>query len=961
MRAVCDGCGHAQPPDWKAGDLCSFCGKAVRRDVRCFWCVKWVPAAKFCRSCGAVIVEERLFGAARMLKDAGTDRFTIPKQLVEFDADQIENFSRIYQRHAIAVARHVDEVRFLEGFLRGKSWSTALEDQLIPQLPWPEAVLARMTAAPLPPGDDLRVVMGIEVATPFADTRALAWLARLRLGDWKAHDQVAGVFRGGDPAMRAEAALILSGWRVRERFGHARDLARELIAELQARVAGSATDPASDPETKLAASVGLALLGLVDQDLVRAALASTNRELAFGAALALGDLDRLRAGLAGDDLERIAAGNALIELGVIAPVAEPIRSSPLEVQRELVETLVRRKESAPELGETLLGIVESTTDDTLRERAARILCRGLRPEWAPRIARAARSSGNERSILQSMLSEQAALPADALIDIVAHMVENGLFTTNQYGLMETASRGAIPDGFVPARFAGADPPTRAALLRYAEKQLEARGDEALHRFVMSVVFGPFTAETRAAAWWVLHRWYQHQGDRRGEGPFRFTVACVCRFFGSVADFLPRLAALIGDHATMKEVGIFEFMATFLGSVDDEAIVAIQAEERGADELVAVLLAAAAGDYWPYTIESMITLVSRIGAHPRWRERVIAGLEAIGKHGNHHYDLALRRLRLSIHGIPEESRWDALPGDFVASRFASVDDVGRGELLKLAEHQLIHAPGGVPDQGLLRFLLATALRPGDPGIRLEALHIHQERAPRGSGQFALDPRAVEHAFGGFAGFVALLPAVLDDASMLSDRVAARFLNELLADPTPANAKSLTKALEQIGDPGIALVRGAISLVASKRSVHDDDRLRRAALRWLAKMGAHPTWRDEVVAALADILADPTFDLSVEGGYALRDIRATIPVPPPSPPPRSGTGIGTGASGTSDAPATPGTSDGYAEKYQVAQRLGRELQEAMALLMAGPASVEEKMREGTRLSEEFQARVKELYGA
>src|SRR5436189_5772683 len=114
MRALCEGCGKPQPPDWKAGDLCSYCGKAVRHDVRCYWCAKWVPAAKFCRSCGAVVVDEKLYGAARMLKDAGTDRFTIPKQLQDFDPDQIENFSRIYQRHAIAVARHVDDLRFLE-------------------------------------------------------------------------------------------------------------------------------------------------------------------------------------------------------------------------------------------------------------------------------------------------------------------------------------------------------------------------------------------------------------------------------------------------------------------------------------------------------------------------------------------------------------------------------------------------------------------------------------------------------------------------------------------------------------------------------------------------------------------------------------------------------------------------------------------------------------------------------
>ena len=45
MRALCEGCGKHQAPDWKAGDLCSYCGQAVRHDVRCYWCAKWVPAA----------------------------------------------------------------------------------------------------------------------------------------------------------------------------------------------------------------------------------------------------------------------------------------------------------------------------------------------------------------------------------------------------------------------------------------------------------------------------------------------------------------------------------------------------------------------------------------------------------------------------------------------------------------------------------------------------------------------------------------------------------------------------------------------------------------------------------------------------------------------------------------------------------------------------------------------------
>src|SRR6185295_8830437 len=274
-----------QPPDWKAGDLCSFCGKAVRHDVRCYWCAKWVPAAKFCRSCGAAVVEEKLYGAARMLKDAGTDRFTIPKQLKEFDADQIENFSRIYQRHAIAVARHVDEVRFLERFLRQKHWSGALDDQLVPQLPWSEEMLGRMSEPAPRPGSDLETVKAIQESTPFEVTRTLCKLVRLRLQDWEIHREACSEFHHGDPAIKAEAALALTGWRVWSSCGIPRELSPPLTEELQ------------KPAFKVEAAVGLGALGREEKDLLREALASTDLETAFGAALVVGDLDRLQAGL----------------------------------------------------------------------------------------------------------------------------------------------------------------------------------------------------------------------------------------------------------------------------------------------------------------------------------------------------------------------------------------------------------------------------------------------------------------------------------------------------------------------------------------------------------------------------------------------------------------------------------------------------------------------------------------
>jgi hypothetical protein len=48
-----------------------------------------------------------------------------------------------------------------------------------------------------------------------------------------------------------------------------------------------------------------------------------------------------------------------------------------------------------------------------------------------------------------------------------------------------------------------------------------------------------------------------------------------------------------------------------------------------------------------------------------------------------------------------------------------------------------------------------------------------------------------------------------------------------------------------------------------------------------------------------------------------------------------------------------------KQRIAEQMGKDLQAAIMTLMAGPASPEEKMREATRMSEEFQAKIKQLY--
>src|SRR6185436_7852155 len=196
---------------------------------------------------------------------------------------------------------------------------------------------------------------------------------------------------------------------------------------------------------------------------------------------------------------------------------------------------------------------------------------------------------------------------------------------------------------------------------------------------MNVVFGSHPAKTRAAAWWVLHRWYRSKGEHRGEGPFKLEKGVIASFFGSVGAFVPKLAAVLRDHGTLKEVGYYEMVAHLLNSADDATVAAIQAEESAAQDLIQALIEAMRGDYWPNTIEAMIKLLSQVGGHPRWRDRAYDALLSLNKKGNYSYDKALRRMELSAYGIPEELEWKNLPFEFVPPRFRETAPAGQLEL------------------------------------------------------------------------------------------------------------------------------------------------------------------------------------------------------------------------------------------------------------------------------------------
>jgi hypothetical protein len=530
MSAICDSCSRPQPADWRGGDHCIWCGEAVRREVRCFWCANWTPAVKFCRTCGAATVSPTVYGAARMLKDAGCDRFTIPRQLTELDPEQIENFTRIYQEHAAIAAHHVEQLQFLEQHLEQQHWSAALDEVLAAQLPWPLDRLATMRAAArqVPPqASELEKTCAIGRVSPFSITRSLAEIARLALADWTALDGVMSLVGNSDEAMSTEAVLAASHWRVL--YGPGLPSRRREVIDRLRRC------PLRDK-----AAIRLALLGEATGEPLPAG--------DFATALVNNDVDFLgaAANAPGDDLRRFAAAQKLIALGHLAPIAGTLQSLSEDQQGELLAQLERRRKPAPELRAALFDVARDTGSSRVRQYACYVLCYGCPPEEALRIARAARG---EARVYQALL-QKAGLPPSALEEFGEFLLEAGAFSMNQYGMNDVAKQGRMPADFVQRHWPDADVDARVELCKCAEAQLGEYGDDALHRFLVDVAFTPAMAQTdvkvAGQAWCGLHRWYDSFGFPRRR-PVKVSAQSIEKFFGSPREFLIRLATLLMER------------------------------------------------------------------------------------------------------------------------------------------------------------------------------------------------------------------------------------------------------------------------------------------------------------------------------------------------------------------------------------------------------------------------------
>ena len=201
----------------------------MRTEVCCAWCVQWTPRGRFCRECGSELIDAERYAAARMLKRAGVDQFTLATRVRELDPEQAEHFKRIYDTHYALVLRAVDEVHACEAFLVQKHHGRELQDRLIAELPFTEERLKTLkNAFPNPMSPDGADLVAMAKHSIHDSTANLAAMALIRGGQWldldhslqaELSEQVQSCLHHENESLALEAGFIFAHWYFREPFG----------------------------------------------------------------------------------------------------------------------------------------------------------------------------------------------------------------------------------------------------------------------------------------------------------------------------------------------------------------------------------------------------------------------------------------------------------------------------------------------------------------------------------------------------------------------------------------------------------------------------------------------------------------------------------------------------------------------------------------------------------------------
>ncbi|MEW6744636.1 MAG: hypothetical protein AB1486_17920 [Planctomycetota bacterium] len=591
-RELCEQCGEKQPPEWKAGDLCVACGGSVRREIRCAWCTGWTPAASYCRSCGCEIIGETEYGAARMLKEAGVDRFSMAERIRGLDADRLRDLERAYEAQLALAMRHVEQAEFCETYLLQRGYASRVEDELVASLPMSKSAFAELESGPRPPCKDRpELLPEIAAGSPIRLVRALASIALLRCGriDRGVLAQVQVALQGEDSQLATEAACGLGHWRVRAHHGmlwkhensqrpHGISMGagidRKLLAERARSVPG--TSPLAP---WAAAAVALAYFdrfgALPDPARMRSAdeaddpnaplwdelrghlrngLDRSCPDLRFTCALSLGECDIIAQALdSRDESQRWLARRFLAKHNspaVIGCLREGSEEQRLEILDDLSTPL------PASLVEPVLQVAEQHGPN-VRRAALALLRATLSAETVHRLLRVAEHEG-DREVFNTLLGAEtlpesaavvhAAIGAGLLRELrgelwrhidyadptVTRVVASGDAETVA-SLLDIAgellSRAPAPEDSQPERPRGTPPPHVRA--------------ERAGRFLAQVAFGSHPAPIREQAYGVLEQYDHRLGRWMSRGRLE-------SFFAGPVVFLRAAARLVLD-ADMRSV------------------------------------------------------------------------------------------------------------------------------------------------------------------------------------------------------------------------------------------------------------------------------------------------------------------------------------------------------------------------------------------------------------------------
>ncbi len=86
--------------------------------------------------------------------------------------------------------------------------------------------------------------------------------------------------------------------------------------------------------------------------------------------------------------------------------------------------------------------------------------------------------------------------------------------------------------------------------------------------------------------------------------------------------------MLTDRDSLKEVGLYEFLAHLLDTADVDAIAQLIASDENADAIIAALTAIATGTSWHYLRTSAVAFIGRCGQQERWRERALVALRSL---------------------------------------------------------------------------------------------------------------------------------------------------------------------------------------------------------------------------------------------------------------------------------------------------------------------------------------------